>query len=443
MRLTTCISCMKETNICWGNDYQQMPRYAGNFFTLDSFDLRGRHIYLRLDVNSPINPIDGNIMSSARFESHLETLRDLSESMVVLVAHQSRPGKNDFTSLNRHAEKLERILGRPVEFIDSLFGKEVRNRIRKMEPGDIIMLENTRFYSEEVDIDAGDIDAVESTHIVRNLVDLFDYFVIDAFPAIHRAQTSLVGFRRLKPNLAGRLIEREVSMIDRFRDSRERPKIAILAGAKIDDSIQVSSNFLRDGTVDSILVGGVVANAFLWASGFDIGRKNREFIEKNNKDHKKLIETCSKLLKSYPRKIIMPEDFVLNPMGRLFSINDHIPDDQLIADIGLESIARFSSLISEARGIFLNGPMGMYEIEEYSVGTREILEAVANSDALTIAGGGHTLSALEKLNLMGRITHASTGGGALISYLSGDPMPVLESLVESRKIFGVKEDGKQ
>ena len=443
MRLTTCISCMKETNICWGNDYQQMPRYAGNFFTLDSFDLRGRHIYLRLDVNSPINPIDGNIMSSARFESHLETLRDLSESMVVLVAHQSRPGKNDFTSLNRHAEKLERILGRPVEFIDSLFGKEVRNRIRKMEPGDIIMLENTRFYSEEVDIDAGDIDAVESTHIVRNLVDLFDYFVIDAFPAIHRAQTSLVGFRRLKPNLAGRLIEREVSMIDRFRDSRERPKIAILAGAKIDDSIQVSSNFLRDGTVDSILVGGVVANAFLWASGFDIGRKNREFIEKNNKDHKKLIETCSKLLKSYPGKIIMPEDFVLNPMGRLFSINDHIPDDQLIADIGLESIARFSSLISEARGIFLNGPMGMYEIEEYSVGTREILEAVANSDALTIAGGGHTLSALEKLNLMGRITHASTGGGALISYLSGDPMPVLESLVESRKIFGVKEDGKQ
>ena len=420
-----------------------MPRYAGNFFTLDSFDLRGRHIYLRLDVNSPINPIDGNIMSSARFESHLDTLRDLSESMVVLVAHQSRPGKNDFTSLNRHAEKLERILGRPVEFIDSLFGKEVRNRIRKMEPGDIIMLENTRFYSEEVDIDAGDIDAVESTHIVRNLVDLFDYFVIDAFPAIHRAQTSLVGFRRLKPNLAGRLIEREVSMIDRFRDSRERPKIAILAGAKIDDSIQVSSNFLRDGTVDSILVGGVVANAFLWASGFDIGRKNREFIEKNNKDHKKLIETCSKLLKSYPGKIIMPEDFVLNPMGRLFSINDHIPDDQLIADIGLESIARFSSLISEARGIFLNGPMGMYEIEEYSVGTREILEAVANSDALTIAGGGHTLSALEKLNLMGRITHASTGGGALISYLSGDPMPVLESLVESRKIFGVKEDGKQ
>ena len=443
MRLTTCISCMKETNICWGNDYQQMPRYAGNFFTLDSFDLRGRHIFLRLDVNSPINPIDGNIMSSARFESHLETLRDLSESMVVLVAHQSRPGKNDFTSLNRHAEKLERILGRPVEFIDSLFGKEVRNRIRKMEPGDIIMLENTRFYSEEVDIDAGDIDAVESTHIVRNLVDLFDYFVIDAFPAIHRAQTSLVGFRRLKPNLAGRLIEREVSMIDRFRDSRERPKIAILAGAKIDDSIQVSSNFLRDDTVDSILVGGVVANAFLWASGFDIGRKNREFIEKNNKDHKKLIETCSKLLKSYPGKIIMPEDFVLNPMGRLFSINDHIPDDQLIADIGLESIARFSSLISEARGIFLNGPMGMYEIEEYSVGTREILEAVANSDALTIAGGGHTLSALEKLNLMGRITHASTGGGALISYLSGDPMPVLESLVESRKIFGVKEDGKQ
>lgn len=430
-------------NISAQCDHQMMSRYTGKFFTLDDFDLKGKLVYLRLDINSPINPISGTIMSNARFVSHLETIRELSVSRLVLVAHQSRPGKNDFTSLRNHAEQLEKLIGRPVEFVDSLFGSEVRSRIRKMRPGDIIMLENSRFYSEEVDIDAEDIDTVESTHIVRNLSDLFDYFVIDAFPAIHRSQTTLVGFRRLKPNIAGRLVEKEVSMIDRFMESSERPKIAILAGSKIDDSIRVSNSFLRDNTVDSIIVGGVVANAFLWASGFDIGKKNMDFIVKNNKNHKEILENCREILKKYPKKIIMPDDFVLNPSGRHADINSKIPQDQLIADIGLNSIARFSEMISRARGIFLNGPMGMYEIEEYSVGTREILESVAGVDAMTIAGGGHTLSALEKLNLMGKITHASTGGGALISYLSGDKMPVLESLAESKKIFGGNGNGQQ
>ncbi|MCL4480790.1 MAG: phosphoglycerate kinase, partial [Candidatus Thermoplasmatota archaeon] len=317
-----------------------------------------------------------------------------------------------FTSC--HAEQLEKLIGRSVEFVDSLFGSDARSRIRRMKPGDIIMLENSRFYSEEVDIDAEDIEVAESTHIVKNLVDLFDYFVIDAFPAIHRAQTSLVGFRRLKPNIAGRLVEREVEIIHR-----------------------------KNNTVDYIIVGGVVANAFLWADGFDIGMKNRDFIIKNNKNHSEIVESCRKILKEFPGKIVMPVDFVLNPSGRIADKSKNIPGDQLIADIGLESISRFSSMISEAKAIFLNGPMGMYEIEEYSVGTREILESVAGSEALTIAGGGHTLNALEKLNLLGRITHASTGGGALISYLSGDPMPVLESLVESRNIFGGNGNGQQ
>ena len=418
-----------------------MSKYTGKFFTLDDFDFTGKCVYLRLDINSPINPISGDIMSSARFSSHLETIRELSGSKVVLVAHQSRPGKNDFTTLQKHAELMGKLTGRPVEFVDSLFGSQVRNKVKHMSPGDILMLENSRFYSEEIDVDAEDPAVVESTHIVRNLSDLFDYYVIDAFPAIHRAQTSLVGFRGIKPNIAGRLVEREVTMIDKFMDGEERPKLAILAGAKIDDSIAVSGSFLNDGIVDNIMVGGVVANAFLWAKGFNIGTKNKEFIMKNNKKHEVLLKTCKELLEKFDDHIILPDDFVLNPRGRMATIKDKIPDDQLIADIGLGSIARFTEYIREAKAIFLNGPMGMYEIEEYSVGTREILEAVAGSDALTIAGGGHTLGALEKLGLADQITHASTGGGALISYLSGEPMPVLESLVESRKKFEGKVDG--
>lgn len=420
-----------------------MSSSPAKFFTLDDFDLEGKRVYLRVDINSPINPITGEVMGLSRFMSHLDTIRELSRSKVVVVGHQSRPGKDDFTSLRTHSEHLEKLTGRPVEFIDSLFGTEARNKIRHMEDGDIIMLENTRFYSEEVSINAMDPELVESTHFVRNLGELFDYYVIDAFPTIHRSQTSLVGFRRIRPNIAGRLIEREVSMIDKFKFGRERPKIAILAGAKIDDSVKVSRSFLENNVVDRIIVGGVVANAFLWAKGMNIGKMNRDFIQKNNKDHDHIVDQCRKILEKYPDKVLLPQDFVLNPSGKAVNSTDPVPDDQILADIGLNTISNFVQEISQAKGIFMNGPMGMYEIEEYSVGTREILEAVAQSDGLTIAGGGHTLNALEKLKLMDGISHASTGGGALISYLSGEPMPVLKALEESMDIFQGKDYGRR
>ena len=406
------------------------------FFTMDDFNFDGKRVYLRLDINSPIHPLSGDVMGASRFISHLDTIRELHNSKLVIVGHQSRPGKSDFTSMRKHAEQLEKLLGKPVQFVDSLFGSEARNRIRKMNDGDIIMLENSRFYSEEVVVEADDIDIAESTHIVRNLGPLFDYFIIDAFPAIHRAQTSLVGFRRIKPNIAGRLVQKEVAMIDQFTHGNVHPKLAILAGAKIEDSVKVSTSFLKNGTVDTIMVGGVVANAFLWAKGVNIGKKNKDFIIKNNKNHAEIIETCKTILNKFSDRIVLPVDFIQNPKGRSIGVNEKIPDDQILADIGLETISKFIKVINESKAIFLNGPMGVYEIEEYSVGTREILEAVAGSKALTIAGGGHTLNALEKLGIIDRISHASTGGGALISYLSGDPMPVLESLSESRKIFG-------
>ena len=406
------------------------------FFTMDDFNFDGKRVYLRLDINSPIHPLSGDVMGASRFISHLDTIRELHNSKLVIVGHQSRPGKSDFTSMRKHAEQLEKLLGKPVQFVDSLFGSEVRNRIRKMNDGDIIMLENSRFYSEEVVVEADDIDIAESTHIVRNLGPLFDYFIIDAFPAIHRAQTSLVGFRRIKPNIAGRLVQKEVAMIDQFTHGNVHPKLAILAGAKIEDSVKVSTSFLKNGIVDTIMVGGVVANAFLWAKGVNIGKKNKDFIIKNNKNHAEIIETCKTILNKFSDRIVLPVDFIQNPKGRSIGVNEKIPDDQILADIGLETISKFIKVINESKAIFLNGPMGVYEIEEYSVGTREILEAVAGSKALTIAGGGHTLNALEKLGIIDRISHASTGGGALISYLSGDPMPVLESLSESRKIFG-------
>lgn len=412
-----------------------MSKKSTDFFTLNDFDLDGKVVFLRLDINSPINPITSEITGDSRFWAHVKTIKDLEDSRVVLLGHQSRPGKDDFISLRGHALHMQRIIGREVRFVDALFGEPVNKAILNMKKGDIVMLENSRFYTEEANLGSTDIEIMERTNLVRMLSPLFDYYVVDAFPAIHRNQTTLTGFRRVKPNIAGRLVEEEIRMLEKFSLGNDHPKIAILAGSKIDDSIAVSKSFLENSTVDTIITGGVVANAFLWAKGTDIGKRNREFIMKNNGNYEKLIDICKNLISKYENRIALPIDGVLNPSGKRVNFGGQMPEDELIADIGVETIVYYSEIIDRAKAIFLNGPMGMYEVEQFSSGTREILETVAKSEGLTIAGGGHTLSALEKLHLLGKIDHASTGGGALISYLSGEPMPVLESLAESKKIF--------
>jgi phosphoglycerate kinase len=406
-----------------------------DFFTLDDFSFEGKTVFLRLDVNAPIDPSTGEILDYSRFSAHVDTINELRGSKVVIIAHQSRPGKDDFVSLRAHAVHLGMMAKREIKFVDQLFGSTVTGTIQKMKTGEIIMLENSRFYSEEVSLDGADLETMVSSNIVRMLAPLMDYYVIDAFPAIHRPQITLTGFRSLKPNIAGRLIEREISALEKFKSPSAGNKIAILAGAKISDSITVAGSFLDKNVVQFVLAAGVVGNAFLFAIGKNIGERSLAFIKKNNKNYNDLIKMCAELYKKYPGRIILPDDLILNPSGRRIETGARIPDTELIADIGIDTIVKFSGYIKNADGIFMNGPMGMYEIDQYSAGTREVFSEVAESRALTIAGGGHTLSALERMGLIRKITHASTGGGALISYLSGEHMPVLEALRESRKLF--------
>jgi phosphoglycerate kinase len=231
-------------------------------------------------------------------------------------------------------------------------------------------------------------------------------------------------------------MENEVNNIEMFKQSDEHPKIAILGGSKITDAIQVAGPFLERHIVDEIIVGGVVANVFLWASGIDIGSRNREFIVKHNKNHEKLINECRRILSRHPEKIHMPIDFVLNPSQIRVNAGDKIPDKDLIADIGIESVVKFRKIIENAKNIFLNGPMGMYEINEYSLGTRELFNDVAQANALKIVGGGHTINAIDEFSLGSSMGYISTGGGALINYLSGESIPVIESLIKNKAVFG-------
>ncbi len=406
------------------------------YFTMDDFDLKGKRVLVRLDLNSPVNTETGEILDTSRFIAHLDTLKRLGESKVVIMAHQSRPGKKDFITTKRHAEVLSRLLRRPVEYVDGLFESFVIEKIKSMKDGDIIMLENTRFYSEDVVLADEPISVQRKSHIVKRLSPLFDYFINDAFAAIHRPQTTLVGFSEDLPNLAGVLMDREITMLSKFITDNSRPKFAILAGAKVDDSLKVAKNFLEKGIVDKIFTGGLVSNLFLLSKGVDIGNVNKEFLKKELGNVDALLSICRELLEKYEGKIVLPEDLAIKRDGHRYEVDiSELPVEDPIMDIGLNTVSKYKEMLKEAKAIILNGPMGVYEIEEFSIGTIEIFKEISDLDCFKVAGGGHTISVIAKMDLNKKFTHVSVGGGALINFLSGEEMPGLEALKLSKNKF--------
>ncbi len=413
---------------------------ARGFFTMEDFDLSGRTVLVRVDINSPIDPTTGELLNDARLREHLNTIRDLRNSKAVVLAHQSRPGKDDYTSLAPHAERLSALLGRPVKFVDGLYNREALDAIRAMSPGDVLLLENVRFFAEEDALADAKFEKMAKTHIVRRLAPLAQYFVLDAFAAAHRAQPSLVGFCEVLPTLAGRVMENELTMLDRAVRSQDRPKIAIFGGVKADDSIAVAKHMLEKDVVDRVLTAGGVANMFLQAAGTDPGSPTTDFMRKEVEEYDAYVDACKKLLAEFRDRILLPTDVVLNDGGkRKAALVSALPASLQVYDIGLDTIAHYIREIGRAKTIFLNGPAGVFEIEEFSVGTREILRAVADADAFTVVGGGHTVAAVEQYGLQDSIDHVSTGGGALINYLAGKELPLVTALERSYKKFASKK----
>ena len=406
------------------------------YFTMDDFNFRGKVVLVRVDVNSPIDPISGSILDYSRFEAHRQTLAELKDSKVVILAHQSRPGKMDFTSLRAHAEVFTKILHKRVRFVPDLFGEYAIEEIENMKCGDYILLQNTRFYSEEYCLKKNNF---KETHIVKNLSNVADYFINDAFAAAHRAQTTLVGFVENMPMIAGRLMEKEIKMLTKFMELKERPKYAILGGAKVDDSLTVAKNFLENDVVDAVLTGGVVASIFLIASGVDVGSGTWEFIKREYDDYESLISLAKELLDKYDDRIKIPVDVVVNKNGRRKGIPIRmLPSEYPIYDIGLDTATEYETLIRNSKGVIVNGPMGVFELNDFFVGTVMVLRGAAESAGFKVAGGGHTIAALDKYGLKNYFNHVSTGGGSLITFLSGGKMPVIDALEKSYDLFGSK-----
>ncbi len=407
-----------------------------DFLTLDDFPLAGSTVLLRVDINSPIDPSSGRILNDARIREHLATVRDLKDTKLTILAHQSRPGKDDFTTLEAHADRMSVLLGRPVRYVDSLFGRHAVEAIQSMKAGDVVMLENTRFFAEEEALAGAKGEKMAKAVMVRTLAPLAQYFVLDAFAAAHRAQPSLCGFAEVLPALAGRVMEREVAMVSRAMESQERPKLAIFGGIKADDSIAVTRNMLANGIVDKVLTTGGVANLFLAAKGIDLGAPTTEFMRKEVGDYDAVVKQSKELLAKFPGRIEVPIDVAVNDGGTRRNAHlSELPSTHQVYDIGLDTIVHYQNEIDLARTIILNGPAGVFELEEFALGTREIFTAVANAGAFKVVGGGHTVAVVEQLGLERKIDHVSTGGGALINFLAGKELPLITALKRSKAKF--------
>jgi phosphoglycerate kinase len=394
-----------------------------DYLTMDDIILDNKRVLVRVDFNSPMDP-SGNILDDKRIKSHLDTLRALEDCRVVLMAHQSRAGKKDYTALEAHARLATRLLRRDVVYIDDIFGSHAREAIKSLMPGEVILLENTRFYAEE-NMNRTPADHAKS-HMVKKLAPLFDLFINDAFAVSHRSHCSVVGFTEVLPSVAGILMDKEITALDKGLKGNEHPTVFALGGTKADDSIKVTKNVLGHGGADKILTSGVVATVFMMAAGIDVGDANRKFVE--DQEYLEQIPIAAKLLKEYPGKIAMPVDVALNKNGERVEVAvNKIPADLPIADIGLETIVNYSRDLKEAKVTVMNGPTGIFEQEKFRLGTSELLKAAAES-GYSIVGGGHSVAAIEQLGLESQFSHVSMGGGASITYLSGEPLPGIEAL---------------
>jgi phosphoglycerate kinase len=405
---------------------------AGTIGTLDEVRWAGKTVLLRLDLNSPIDPFSNQILDDKRFREHLPTIERLRDARLVVITHQSRPGKKDFTTLEAHAERLSRLLRRPVRYVDDITGSRARDAVRALSDGEILMLENLRFSAEE-NLKMKPEEAAK-TLLVRGLASMGDLFVNDAFGTAHRSQPTMVGLPLALRSVAGVLMEKEVAMLSRALAATQRPVTAVMGGTKVDDSIAVMANMLDHGIADAVIVTGVVANVFLIAGGYDIGEPSTELIRKL--EYLKEIELARELLARHGPKIHVPAWVAVRKDGERAEYPvDAIPKDTPVLDLGVDAIEEMADRIRASGTVIFNGPAGVFEEEAFALGTVELLNAAARAP-FSVIGGGHTGAMVEKLGLGGKITHVSTGGGACIEFLTGKKLPAVEALEMSKKKFG-------
>ncbi len=398
--------------------------------TLDDFDLKGKTVFLRIDMNCPIDPETMEILGTKRIEEAVETLESLKDARVVIASHQGRVGNKDYTGMDKHAKVLEKLMNKKIKYVEDVIGEAAQNAIKSLEDGDILLLDNLRLCAEE-NYEFSPENAAK-TIMVSRLSKLFDLCVLDSFPSAHRSHPSIIGFPQVLPACAGRIVQREVQNLDEIMTVAKAPHVIVLGGAKIPDRLEAIKLLIQNGRADHILLTGLIGNVFMRAQArikSSLGIKREE----------EVVSKAHALIGEYPDVFATPVDIAIDKDGERVEMDvREIGKGDKIFDLGPKTIEYYSKLISGAGTVFISGPAGFFEKENFSYGTKELLEAVANSMATTIVSGGHLTTALRQQGLAGKINHISTAGGALVLYLTGEKLPMINALEETAKKYRTK-----
>lgn len=389
--------------------------------TVRDIDVKGKKVLVRCDFNVPLDE-NLQITDNRRVVGALDTIRYLVDqgAKVILCSHLGRPKgevKKEF-SLAPVQKELERLLEKEIKLADDIVGESAKTLTAQMNPGDIVLLENVRFDAREEKNDP---------EFAKELASLAEIYVNDAFGTAHRAHASTAGVADYLPAVSGFLIEKELKFLGEALNNPQRPFIAILGGKKVSDKIGVIQNLLEK--VDTLIIGGAMANTFLKAEGYGIG--NSIFEEDKLDLAKELMQKAKdkNVRMMLPVDVKIGKEFDKDTESKVVKVTE-VPEDWQIYDIGVETIEMYKGVLDSAKTVMWNGPLGLFEFDQFAIGTKEIAGKLAQLDAVTVIGGGDSAAAVEKMNLADKMTHISTGGGASLEYLEGKVLPGIDCLLD-------------
>ncbi len=396
------------------------------YFTLDNLDFKNKIVGVRIDINSPIK--NKKIILNERIIKSAITIKELIKkgAKIVLLAHQGRTGKDDCISLKEHSKLLSKEVQRNINFISEIYSKNIEKSILNLKSGEVILLENLRFYDDELNIK-------KKGNLILKLEKIFDFYIFDAFSVAHREQTSVIGFKNII-NIAGRLMEKELKGLSKIGGTKH-PKVFIFGGAKSDDLVELMEISLKKNEVDLVLLSGVIGEIALHIKGFYLGKK-LSFFKKNN--YLNSLDRIKKLLEIYEDKIVFPSDVALFDGKKRVEIsidklyeNKKLLEKYLVQDIGQKTIFNFSLFLKSAASIYFKGPPGNFEIKEFEYGTKNLLKEICKTEAFTYMGGGHSVTSASMFNFLDKFSYVSLAGGALVKFLSGQKLVGVEILEKS------------
>ena len=394
-------------------------------------DLKGKKVLMRVDINSNIDVEKMEITKSPRIGVLVPFLNEIyKESAVVIIAHQSRPGKDDFTDLDIHAREIERQLGRPVKFVKDIFGDEAVKAIKELRPGEVLVLNNIRKYEAEMK-GYDDFSEAENLDMIKTLFPLVDYAIVDAFGAAHRAHASIVGWPKM---LAGPITDKELNNLKKIIEAPDKPMAMLIGGAKAIDKFKAMKYNFENGKLDYALCSGLTAILIFEALGKNMGEVNHKIIANDleaNRDM--LIETYKK----YEDKIILPVDLIIEENGarKTITIDETGSYNTTTGDIGPKTVEKFKEIMKKCKTIIANGPPGIFEMEVFRDATNEMVSAMVEATkngALTIIGGGEMGAAAEMSGMADGVSFISTAGGAMLEIISGKELPMIRALREKK-----------